>query len=243
MVCTVGAPLLSCEGMSTITHQPLILATGFSVFPGAPENPTAWVMQELKTSGWLPPRARLATRILPVYYDMWENELGPLLAQAKPDAIVAFGLSAKATGFTLESTAHNRFGLGRPDASGTPPPGDKINDDGPADYRSQLPLREIASTLMRADLPVDRSDDAGDYVCNMLFYRLMAHVEATGAPRIAGFVHVPYLDDQVARLADAGLATSHLKTMTRNQLLQGARAILGVVADALVDAAPKTGAM
>ena len=223
--------------LASSSPPPLILATGFSVFPGAPENPTAWAMEELKSSAWRPARARLATRILPVYYDMWENELGPLLAQAKPDAVVAFGLSAKATGFTLESTARNKFGMGRPDASGTPPPSDKVSDGGGADYPSRLPLREIASTLQRADLPFQHSDDAGDYVCNMLFYRLMAHIEASGAPAVAGFVHVPYLDTQVTRLALTGLATDHLRSMSADQLIQGTRAILTVVADALADPA------
>src|SRR6185295_15651433 len=147
----------------------------------------------------------------------------------------------KAIGFTLESTAHNRFGLGRPDASGTPPPGEAITEGGPETYRSRLPLSEIATALGSNNIPVDHSADAGDYICNMLFYRLMAHVEATGTPPIAGFVHIPYLDEQVARLADAGMATGHLKSLTPAQLHQGVRAILTIVADALTKPARVAG--
>lgn len=121
-----------------------------------------------------------------------EREFSPLLAQERPDAGVAFGLSAKA-----------------------------------------LPLHEIAAALKRHQLPVAPSEDAGDYVCNLLFYRLMAHVEATGAPRVAGFIHVPYLDVQLAHLAHAGMQTSHLKSMSERQLMHGVRAILTVVAEAL----------
>ena len=96
----------------------LILATGFGVFPGAPENPTAWAMAEHERSGWQPEGARLATRTLPVRFDLWENELRPLLASAKPDAVISFGLSAKAVGMTLESTARNTIAKDRPDFTG-----------------------------------------------------------------------------------------------------------------------------
>jgi pyroglutamyl-peptidase len=215
------------------TDEPLILTTGFFAFPGAPENPTAWAIGELERDGWQPKGARLATRILPVRYDMWEREFVPLLSEQRPNAVVAFGLSAKATGFTLESTARNHLGLGRPDACGAPAPSAWLRDDGPATFDSALPLAEIAAALRRHELPFSPSDDAGDYVCNLLFYRLMAHIGAIGTPSVAGFIHVPYLDEQVARLALTGLPTAHLKSLSAGQLIQGTCAILSVVAETL----------
>src|SRR5262245_23007202 len=101
----------------TRASTPLILATGFSVFPGAPENPTALAITELERTHWQPSGAKLVTRILPVRYDIWQ-EVGTIIEQAKPDAVIGFGLSAKAAGFTLEATARNQLGLGRPDAGG-----------------------------------------------------------------------------------------------------------------------------
>ncbi len=221
--------------MSAPTDGPLILTTGFSVFPGAPENPTAWAIGELERDGWQPHGARLATRILPVRYDVWDREFLPLLAEQRPHAVVAFGLSAKANGFTLESTARNQLGLGRPDSEGTPAPSARLCDDGPATYASALPLAKIAAALTHHDLPFAPSDDAGDYVCNLLFYRLMAHLKAAGVPAVAGFIHVPYLDVQLAHLARAGLATSHLQTMSQRQLMQGTHAILNAVAGSLLE--------
>ena len=223
--------------MTKPTRTPLILTTGFSVFPGAPENPTAWAMRELERDGWRPPGARLIARVLPVRYDLWDLEFLPLIAEQRPDAVVAFGLSAKAIGFTLESTARNQLGLGRLDAEGMPAASARLRDDGPATYASALPLTEIAAALTHHDLPFAPSDDAGDYVCNLLFYRLMAHVEATGAPTVAGFIHVPYLDAQLTHLVRAGLATNHLKTMSEHQLMQGTRAVLNVVANILLERA------
>jgi pyroglutamyl-peptidase len=219
--------------MSGVGREPLILATGFSEFPDAPENPTAWAIGELEREAWRPAGARLATRVLSVRYDLWDEEVVPLLDREPPDAVIAFGLSAKAVGFTLESTARNQLGLGRLDAAGACASSDKIHTHGPATQYSRLPLRKIASALQRHAIPCVASDDAGDYICNLLFYRLMTRAATAGAPETAGFIHVPYLDDQLPRLARAGLATNHLKTLTKAQLMLGTRVILGQVAETL----------
>ena len=68
----------------------------------------------------------------------------------------------------------------------------------------------------------------------------MKHITETGSPRLAGFIHVPYLEDQLPLLARAGLPTSHLKTLTHTQLIAGTRAILGIVAKAVARAENST---
>jgi pyroglutamyl-peptidase len=202
-----------------------ILATGFSVFPGAPENPTAWAMAELKRERWQPERARLVTRTLSVRFDLWEREFAPLLAETKPDAVVAFGLSAKATGITLESTARNRVARDRPDCTGAHAMGDRVVDGGAEVLPSRLPLRDISIALRTADIPVVRSDDTGDYVCNLLFYRLVDFAAAHGL-KIAGFVHVPYLNTQAARLTAAGHALECGGTLSEAQLVKAVKIII-----------------
>jgi pyroglutamyl-peptidase len=220
----------------TTARGPVILATGFSVFPGAPENPTAWLMRELQ--GWQPNGARLILGTLAVRYTMWDS-VEDLIASEAPDAVIGFGLSAKATGFTLEATARNSIGQGRPDATGAFPTSEHLVEGGTATYSSGLPLQDIQIALEQYALPVAPSEDAGDYVCNLYFYHLMKHAVETGAPRIAGFIHVPYLDEQLPRLERAGLPTSHLKTLTRTQLITGARAIIDIVADAIAKRSPR----
>lgn len=211
---------------------PLILATGFSVFPGAPENPTSWAMAELEREGWQPEGARLTTRTLPVRFDLWERELRPLLAATKPDAVVAFGLSAKTTGITLESTARNRVAKERPDISGACAASVYVADDGAEVLPTRLPLRDISECLRAADVPIVRSDDAGDYLCNLLFYRLIEHA-AAGGPAVAGFLHVPYLDTQIARLAAAGGAPAHGATLSESQLVQAVKIVVECCAKAV----------
>lgn len=209
-----------------------ILATGFSVFPGAPENPTAWAMDELARIGWQPHGARLSMRTMPVRFDLWERDYDPLVTALNPDAVIAFGLSAKAKGVTLESTARNAVATDRPDHTGACAQGVCVIDEGTPVFPSALPLAEIEDTLRAAGIPVSHSDDAGDNVCNLVFYRLMTLARA-GGPKIAGFIHVPYLDTQVARLAAAGHSVPHASTLTEAQLLTAVKITVNACASAL----------
>lgn len=205
--------------------KPLILATGFDVFPGAPENPTAWAIAELARSKWQPVTARLETAVLPVIFDMWDRHALPLIRKLKPAAVVAFGLSATTTGFTLESTARNAIATDRPDFSGQCALQDCVQGDGPPVHASGLPLVEISKALHLAGLPIVRSDDAGDYLCNMLFYQLMHTASDTGI-RSAGFIHVPYLTTQIERLRSQGREIAHGASLDENQMLSGVRTII-----------------
>ena len=212
--------------------EALILATGFSVFPGAPENPTAWAMEEIERSGWQPSGARLVTRTLPVRFDLWDNEFGPLLATTKPDAVVSFGLSAKAVGITLESTARNVVANDRPDFTGACSASDCVSDGAPAVLPTRLPLSALSTALRAKGLPVARSDDAGNYLCNLLFYRLMEYAQSGGA-QVAGFIHVPYLDTQAQRLIAAGAIPEGVFAVSESQLLSAMQTTIEVCAASL----------
>lgn len=187
---------------------PTLLATGFGSFPGAPFNPTAWLMEDLR--GWSPANATLVTHVLTVRYDVW-NELAPLLETHRPDAVVAFGLSAKATGFTLEHTARNALDVKRPDARGELPASERIEASGPATHESTF-SSAVASALSH---PFVRSDDAGDYICNLTLYRLLA-----GGHR-ATFIHVPMLPE--AELRAGARAIVEAAARATSSLLSPAR--------------------
>ena len=212
---------------------PLILATGFSVFPSAPVNPTAWAMAELERAKWQPVGARLVTRTLPVRFDLWEAELEAAISVAKPDAVVAFGLSAKATGVTLEAVARNVVACDRADHSGARAASPCVVEGGAATLPSRLALDVIAQRLRAAGIPVDHSSDAGDYLCNLLFYRLMVLAHA-GELKTAGFVHVPYLDTQVARLVAEGHHVPHASTLREEQLIEAVKIVITASAEALL---------
>jgi pyroglutamyl-peptidase len=211
---------------------PLILTTGFDVFPGAPENPTAWAIGELARSAWQPEGARLETAVLPVTFDMWDNHALPLIHRLRPVSVIAFGLSAKTTGITLESTARNQLAIDRPDFAGNHATSPQVNPDGPPTRPTALPLAAIEAALRDVQVPIVHSEDAGDYLCNMLFYRLLHTAGETGV-RQAGFIHVPYLASQLARLSAAGKQIAHGGTLDEEALLRGMKTVITTCAAAL----------
>jgi pyroglutamyl-peptidase len=166
------------------------LVTGFGPFPGAPENPTAALMQRLAAAPPRWPGVELAIETIPTEYAGLPGVLARLGAEARPDVAVHFGLAKKAHGFRLERLARNRANAGREDAAGGRP-ASAVLAEGEADRASTLPLDRIAATLQAAALPWEWSEDCGDYLCNALFFHAAAGLVPAFRPAMAGFVHVP----------------------------------------------------
>jgi pyroglutamyl-peptidase len=173
--------------------HPRILITGFGPFPGAPENPTQKLIEALRANpSILDGLGEIRTEILAVEYDTAPARLAAIGAEFIPDIAIHFGLSARASGFTLERLARNEIAANRPDNAGGQP-GDACIVEGGAGQPSTLPLEAIASALSSRGLPHSWSDDAGGYLCNYIFY-LSRSPHFTGfSPEISGFIHVPPL--------------------------------------------------
>lgn len=173
--------------------RPRILVTGFSVFPGAPVNPTESLVAALRADpALLAGHGEVRVEVLPVEYGRLPALIEALGREFAPDIAIHFGLSARATGFTLERLARNAIAARKPDNGGVLPAPACIVD-GAADLSSTLPLDAIAARLAAAGLPVDWSDDAGGYLCNYLFYLSRSPAFAGLSAPIAGFIHVPPL--------------------------------------------------
>lgn len=170
---------------------PRVLVTGFEPFPGAPVNPTEWLIVQWREE---PPAfdgiSALHAEVLPVDYEALPRRLAGLGSDGGYDIAIHFGLSGKATGFTLERVAQNVIGDAKPDNSGVLPVPKPIHEAGD-NLSSGLPLASIAASLEAASHPVVWSDDAGTYLCNYLFYLSRSSHFPVFSPRMSGFVHVP----------------------------------------------------
>lgn len=207
-----------------------VLATGFSVFPRAPFNPTEVLMGMLADAPPdLGPDVELIARVLPVEYERAPAALRTIGADFQADIAGHFGLADTARGFRLETTARNRSSLVMPDAAGIKPAG-KTVCPGPATLPSTLPLADIRKALAAAGLPVQMSANAGAYLCNHLFYLSRSGTLPGFAPAMSGFIHVPFLDEQLAHLPEA--RANDLHSLTRRQLLQGATIVLNACVQA-----------
>ena len=208
-------------GGMTEQRRPRILLTGFSVFPGAPVNPTEALVGSLRET---PPAidADLKTAVFSVEYDTISAQLASICVDFQPDIALHFGLARECTGFRLERVARNTNAKARPDNLGNMPAAAAICA-GPDTIASTLPLEEMGRRLAAAGLPVEWSDDAGGYLCNTVFTLSAAHACDGLQPTMTGFIHVPPLDVDVS-------ATG--ATLSLADLRRGADIILSAAIDA-----------
>jgi pyroglutamyl-peptidase len=71
----------------------------------------------------------------------------------------------------------------------------------------------MVKALRDQGIPASVSGSAGTFVCNHLFYGLMHFLASEGGRRRGGFIHVPYLPEQAARLG--GQPSMGLETLAR----------------------------
>jgi pyroglutamyl-peptidase len=167
-----------------------VLITGFGPFPGMPENPSAWLAENL-AERWPPAGVDddLHTRVLPTE---WEAAaLIPRLCETlQPHVMIHFGVCENAKALRIERSAHNRAAP-RADAKGALPLGPAIRAAGPDRLDTPIPASALARHLNSAGVSAVTSHCAGQYLCNFLYYHALDWAAAQSRPRLALFVHVP----------------------------------------------------
>ncbi|QQO12899.1 pyroglutamyl-peptidase I [Bradyrhizobium diazoefficiens] len=169
-----------------------ILLTGFGPFPGAPYNPTQPLVARL-TQLRRPAleNVAIASHIFPVTYAAVDRQLPDVLAKAKPDALLMFGLAARTPFLRIETRARNAVTMLWPDAANT-----RASKRGIAGHADAMMFGPHTARLLRAarrtGIDARASRDAGAYLCNYLSWRAIENVRADG-PKLAAFIHVPLL--------------------------------------------------
>lgn len=130
---------------------------------------------------------RIVARRLPVSYRQAAPMLRRWLREIRPAAVASFGL-ADDRAIRLERIALNVDHTLKPDNDGDKPYDRRILPRGSLALESRLPLRAIERRLRRARIPVRLSFHAGTYLCNHVFYTLLAVCRVP-----AGFIHLPPL--------------------------------------------------
>lgn len=176
--------------------EPVVLVTVFGPFPGQVDNPTEAIADELAGE------EHVVCHVLDVSYVRSPQQVDELVAMLDPAAVVAFGVAATAERVRVETIARNRADAAEPDVDGVVHL-ERTIDDGPPERATRLPVDAIVDALDAATIPVERSADAGSYVCNVLFHHLLTAPALAGRP--VGFVHVP--DPGVTPSFDLGAVT------------------------------------
>jgi len=165
--------------------KPVLLLTGFEPFGGAKINEsweTVKTFQGKEIHGY-----KIQTALLPVVYDEMDAPLQQAIAAHKPAIMISFGVGTEV--IQIETTARNGYHpLNPSDNKKKPPPRTKILPAGKDTIPTGLPTDKIVAALKNARVGVTTSQDAGGYLCNECFYRVMASKDA---PPVRGFIHVP----------------------------------------------------
>lgn len=179
------ACVLLCGRAAFAAEKPVLLLTGFEPFGGAALN-ASW--ETVKTfQGKEIAGHRIETALLPVVYDEMAAPLQDAFAKHKPAAVICFGVGSRV--MQVETLARNSYHPAKPrDNKKQPPPRSEIAPGAAAEIPTALPADEILAALHAAEISARKSDDAGGYLCNECFYRVMSIKDG---PAIRGFVHVP----------------------------------------------------
>jgi pyroglutamyl-peptidase len=174
-----------------------ILLTGFEPFGSDDVNPSADIVMALDRTSILD--AQIHSVVCPVEHSLLSGAIGSSLQSVAPDIVVSIGLAAGRPGISLERIALNVLDFGEPDNAGIRLDRGQVVEGGPLIYESLLPLQRCHDRLSAAGIPSEISNSAGTFLCNELMYLLLHRVQTSGCPRMAGFVHVPYSSEYMAR--------------------------------------------
>lgn len=206
--------------------EKVALITGFEPYGGRGLNPSGEVVHRL--DGREIEGARVVGRTIPVSYRALTERIGDLVAQVEPALVLSLGLWPGEPVIRLERVAINVADFEIPDNEGAFLEDVAVEGNGPAAMAATVPLRAMEQALIAAGIPARRSGTAGTFLCNATLYGFLSALAAAGRDVPCGFVHLPYLPEQVAALlADtrreralelhqrADLASMDLETMTR----------------------------
>ena len=189
-----------------------VLITGFDPFGGEPVNPAleaVKILDDRTIAG-----ARIHTLEIPTVRWKSIETIRQAIDQLDPVLVIAVGQAGGRMEMSLERVAINVDDFRIKDNEGNQPIDERIIPDGPAAYWSTLPIKKITAGLRAEGIPCSVSNTAGTFVCNHVFYGLMHLLRTEGDKRRGGFIHIPYLPAQAARLTGQ-------PSMSRDLVVQG----------------------
>ena len=201
------------------------LVTGFDPFGGDAVNPSSLAVSRLrKKIGTV----SVVTAVLPTSYAKSATVLRKAIDEAKPDIVLCVGQAGGRTELSLERIGINLQDARIPDNDRKQPIDVPVRANGPAAYFATLPVKACVAEMRKAGLPANVSNTAGTFVCNHILYSLMDIIATRPAKMRGGFLHIPYVPEQAARLGGA-------PSMAVDDIVRGIEIIVATSADRKTD--------
>jgi pyroglutamyl-peptidase len=172
------------------------LLTGFTGYGGRERNPAGEIAQIL--NGRSIAGFEVVGTVLPVSYSRLRTDLCTLIEDCRPSVLISLGLCPGEPVIRLERVGINIADFDIPDNDGAVLTDTPIDPSGVAAALASLPLRSIELNLLKAGIPARISSTAGTYLCNAALYTALTI--ANGIVPLVGFIHLPYVPQQVAEM-------------------------------------------
>lgn len=175
-----------------------ILVTGFDPFGGEPTNPA---IESVKRIDDNIEGAEIIKLEIPTVFHKAADVVEEKIKEVKPDVVLSIGQAGGRYGITVERVAINQDDARIEDNEGNQPIDVAIREDGAPAYFSTLPIKAMVEEIKKEILPASVSNTAGTFVCNHIMYQDLYLAEKYGNIK-AGFIHVPFLTEQVVDKKD-----------------------------------------
>ena len=171
-----------------------ILITGFDPFGGEKINPAWGAVNALpdEVDG-----VEVIKVQIPTVFKKSAQKLFETIDAVKPDAVICVGQAGGRFDFNVERIAINVDDARIPDNEGKQPIDVKIFEDGENAYFASLPIKAMVEEAKKAGVPASVSNTAGTFVCNHIMYSLLYYINKNKLNIRGGFIHVPYISQQV----------------------------------------------
>ena len=185
-----------------------ILATGFEPFGGENINPSWEAVRRLNGNR---DDVHIERLLVPTIYADSIGTVTEAIDRLHPVAVVLVGQAGGRAELSIERVAVNCDDAIVPDNAGVLREDMPVVSQGPTAYLATLPIKQIVAGLRSAGFPAVVSNTAGLFICNHLLYGVLNHIATHNLETQAGFVHVPYLPEQV--VGKPGMPSMSLETM------------------------------
>jgi pyroglutamyl-peptidase len=218
-----GKPAKARPGQTSARPEQVVLVTGFEPFGGEKSNPSWDICNRL-------PREIAGLRVeicrVPCEFRRAIETVASAIEKHRPALVVCLGQAGGRAHMSVERVAINIDDSRIADNGGAQPVDEAIAPNGPPAYFATLPVKAMAKAMGAAGVPTEVSNSAGTYVCNHLMYGVLHYLAASGLGAHAGFIHVPYSEEQVldkpaiasmaiatmAKGVEAGIAAANIQT-------------------------------
>ncbi|MBO0451909.1 pyroglutamyl-peptidase I [Candidatus Enterococcus murrayae] len=174
-----------------------VLITGFDPFGGAAINPAYEAVKRLPDTI---EGAEIHKLEIPTVFKKDEEVLAKAIEEQQPDIVICVGQAGGRSDISIEKVAINLMEARIPDNEQQQPLNQVIHEDGETAYFATIPVKAMVSNVKKAGIPSSVSYTAGTFVCNDIMYRLLYLADKQKKNIKGGFIHVPYLPEQVLDL-------------------------------------------